>query len=206
MRRALFAAFILSSFGCTEGAPAAPSAGGAESVPAARDAGASSVTGIPSGDDAGAVEVTGIAPAVDAGVDGGSDADAGVTVRVDPCADAGDRGDGAAFADLYRDFFGPTGLANCSAGSICHVPGGTGTDTSGYQCGPDANGCWTSMTTSIVPAGGTMSPEDTALYKVLRKAPPTPGTGPMPRNSAFAFCPPDLARIKAWIAAGAAND
>ncbi|HEY2511677.1 MAG TPA: hypothetical protein VGI39_12500, partial [Polyangiaceae bacterium] len=68
----------------------------------------------------------------------------------DPCADAGDRGDGSTFADLYRDYFGPTGLASCSARSICHVPGGTGAQTSHYICAPDLDACWASMTSSIV--------------------------------------------------------
>jgi hypothetical protein len=123
------------------------------------------------------------------------------------CADAGDRGDGSDFSDLYRDFFGPTGRASCSAQSICHVAGGTGAQTSGgYVCVPDQQACWSSMTTTIVPDGGSATPEDTVLYKALRKAPPTPGSGPMPRNSSFAFCPDDLKRISEWIMAGAAND
>jgi hypothetical protein len=121
----------------------------------------------------------------------------------DYCADAGGRGDGSTFVDLYRDFFGPTGLASCSARSICHVPGGTGAQTSGYECAPDEPSCWASMTRTIVPDGGSATPEQTTLYRVLRKAPPTPGSGPMPRNSSFAFCPDDLARITTWITAGA---
>jgi hypothetical protein len=44
------------------------------------------------------------------------------------------------------------------------------------------------------------------MYKALRKAPPTPGSGPMPFQSTFAFCPHDLQRISDWIAAGAANN
>jgi hypothetical protein len=124
-----------------------------------------------------------------------------------PCDDAGDRGDGSSFTDLYRDFFGPTGLASCSAHSICHVPNGLGAVRSnGYVCFPDQPTCWATMTNTIVPAGGTNMPETTTLYKALRKAPPTPVSGPMPFQSTFAFCPNDLARIKAWIVAGAAND
>jgi hypothetical protein len=62
------------------------------------------------------------------------------------------------------------------------------------------------MTGSIVPKGGTPTPESTKLYEALRKAPPTPGSGPMPRNSTFAFCPADLERIASWIQNGALND
>ncbi|HEX8793640.1 MAG TPA: hypothetical protein VF765_22005 [Polyangiaceae bacterium] len=133
--------------------------------------------------------------------DGGPDAAAS-----DYCLEAGSRGDGSRFTDLYRDFFGPEGGASCSATSICHVPGGTGLKTSGYECAPDQDGCWLSMTSSIVPDGGTPMPESTGLYKALRKAPPTPGSGPMPRNSTFAFCPADLQRITTWIQNGAPND
>jgi hypothetical protein len=136
--------------------------------------------------------------------DDGSPADAGAPG--DYCAEAGSRGDGAAFSDLYRDFFGPSGQASCSAQSICHVDGGTGAKTSGgYVCAPDEASCWASMTSTIVPEGGSATPEQTTLYKALRKAPPTPGSGPMPRNSTFAFCPNDLARIRSWIEAGAAG-
>jgi hypothetical protein len=133
-------------------------------------------------------------------VDGG---DAGVSAY---CIEAGYRGDGSRFTDLYRDFFGPSGGASCSARSICHVEGGTGFLTSGYECAPDQNGCWASMTSSIVPDGGTSMPETTRLYMALRKAPPTPGSGPMPRNSTYAFCPADLERISTWIQNGAHNN
>jgi hypothetical protein len=73
----------------------------------------------------------------------------------------------------------------------------------GYECYPNAPGCWGSMTSTIVPKGGSMTPDQTTLYLVLRKAAPTPGSGPMPRNSSFAFCPDDLARIRTWIMSGA---
>jgi hypothetical protein len=146
-------------------------------------------------------------PGIDAGsapFDAGSEEEAAAPAMVDYCAEAGSRGDGSTFADLYRDFFGPTGQASCSARSICHVPGGTGMQaTGGYQCSPDEPTCWASMTSTIVPEGGSPTPEQTSLYQVLRKAPPTAGSGPMPRNSAFAFCPDDLARIRDWIEAGA---
>jgi hypothetical protein len=134
-------------------------------------------------------------------VDGGSDAGTS-----DYCLDAGNRGDGSTFSDLYRDFFGPTGQATCGAQSICHVAGGTGAQTSGgYVCVPDQKACWSSMTSTIVPSGGVATPEETTLYKALRKAPPMPGSGPMPRNSSFAFCPDDLKRIAAWISSGASE-
>lgn len=132
---------------------------------------------------------------------------AGDAETVDPCADAGDRGDGSTFTDLYRDFFGPTGVASCSRRSLCHVPGGKGAlNSGGYVCVPDQSTCWAAMTGSIVPDGGSPTPEQTTMYKALRKAPPTGGSGPMPFQSSFAFCPNDLQRISAWISAGAANN
>jgi hypothetical protein len=173
--RALALASFLAAAGCSAGEPAAPVVEGI----VRSDSGA----GVTADAAAGASEYVAV---------------------VDPCADAGGRGEGSTFADLYRDFFGPTGLASCSARSICHVPGGTGAQTSGgYECAPDEPSCWASMTSTIVPEGGSATPDQTTLYLVLRKAPPTAGTGPMPRNSGFAFCPDDLARIETWIEAGA---
>ncbi len=152
-------------------------------------------------------------------VDAGSGQDAGTvdTGSVDtgpppnPCADAGYRGEGGTFTDLYRDFFGPPeagpALASCAARPICHVPKGTGElITHGYQCFPDQATCWKSMTSTIVPMGGSASPEDTTLYKALRKGPPSTTSGPMPKDSEFTFCADDLARIRTWIANGAKND
>lgn len=142
-----------------------------------------------------------VSQSADPSVDGGGDA--GISAY---CAEAGDRGDGSTFSDLYRDFFGPTGRASCGAQSICHVEGGTGAQTSGgYVCTPDQQACWSSMTKTIVPSGGTATPEQTTLYRALRKAPPTPGSGPMPRSSPFAFCPDDLKRIADWISTGASQ-
>jgi hypothetical protein len=173
--RTLALASLLAAPSCSAGEAAVPAGGGGEW----RDSGA--------------------------GVTADSAADAAEEVAVvDYCADAGGRSEGSTFADLYRDFFGPTGLASCSARSICHVSGGTGAQTSGgYECVPDEPSCWASMTSTIVPEGGSATPEQTTLYLALRKAPPIHGSGPMPRNSSFAFCPDDLARITTWIEAGA---
>jgi hypothetical protein len=152
----------------------------------------------------GAWGAAGCYPDFDYILDTSQQADSGT--QEDPCLDADDRGDGSTFTDLYTDFFGPTGRASCGASSICHVPGGEGASVSGYTCSTDQASCWTSMTSSIVPEGGSSHPDDTTLYGILRKAPPAPGSGPMPLDSTFAFCPGDLARIEAWIAAGAKND
>jgi hypothetical protein len=123
------------------------------------------------------------------------------------CLDAGDRGSGSTFTDLYRDFFGPTGLASCTAMSACHIsPMGRGYKNTHYTCSPDQSTCWMTMTTSIVPSGGSATPETTTMYRALRKAPPIPHSGPMPLGSTFAFCPSDLQRIAEWIADGAQNN
>jgi hypothetical protein len=168
---------------CSDGDPAIPGLGSGEGV---RDAG-------------GDAALTDVALAE-------AEAAAPEAAMPDYCAEAGYRGDGSTFADLYRDFFGPEGGASCSARSICHVPNGTGMQASGgYQCAPDEPTCWATMTSTIVPEGGSATPEQTTLYLALRKAPPQSGSGPMPRNSAFAFCPDDLARIRSWISSGAAG-
>jgi hypothetical protein len=184
LRRAFVSAFLLGVFACSDGSHGAPSV--VDSGQPAFDGGAEGIA-----EDAGAEGTPEDAGAMDSG-------------GTDYCAEAGSRGAGTAFSDLYRDFFGPSGQASCSARSICHVPGGTGMQTSGgYVCSPDEPSCWASMTSTIVPDGGSTTPEETMLYRALRKAPPTPGSGPMPRNSTFAFCPDDLTRLRSWIVAGA---
>jgi hypothetical protein len=140
------------------------------------------------------------AETADAGVDGAPVSS--------PCDDAGRPDGGSTWTDLYRDYFGPTGLASCTALSNCHgASTQTGATNSGFVCGNTKDECFLGITAplSIVPEGGTATPEQTTLYIALRKAPPNRG-GAMPRNSAFAFCPSDLMRIEGWIAAGAAND
>jgi hypothetical protein len=113
---------------------------------------------------------------------------------------------GATWGDLYRDCFGPD-HASCGQ-PACH---GSETDmgarSSGFVCGVTAEECWMGMTAvgSIVPSGGSETPDSTALYTALRKAPPGSG-GTMPSMSTFAFTQADLERIATWIEGGAKDD
>jgi hypothetical protein len=125
----------------------------------------------------------------------------------DPNADAGS---GTAWSDLYRDYFGPTGVASC-AGTVgaCHgETTGLGFQSSQYLCAGGVSGCYTGITNKsaglVVVGDTTDSPTDSTLYAVLRKE--CIG-GVMPKQPAsFFFSPADMKRITAWIGAGAPNN
>jgi hypothetical protein len=133
-----------------------------------------------------------------------AEADGGACSALDP-----DAGSGTAWSDLYRDYFGPTGEASCAGNGQCH--GNTtqaGYLGSGYVCGPTAAECYTGITSTaagLVTVGDTTDdPTLTPLYTVLRKC---SGTGSMPKLPAdLMFTSADMARIAAWIKAGAPNN
>jgi hypothetical protein len=112
------------------------------------------------------------------------------------------------WAYLYGCYFGPSGVASCTftAGGCHGGPSELGTQfTNGYICGSDPTACWQTMTSS-----GTVSassdPTSTTLFTVLR----TQATGEatlMPlAPTSVVFESGDMARIAAWIIAGAKND
>jgi hypothetical protein len=119
-----------------------------------------------------------------------------------------DAGSGTTWGDLYRDFFGPTGKASCAGNGACH--GDTsqaGYNGSGYQCPGTAAECYagiTATTPGLVTPGPVGDPTTTGLYLILRKC---SGGGLMPKAPATVeFTAADMARIAAWIQAGAPND
>jgi hypothetical protein len=126
------------------------------------------------------------------------------------CVDDSDAGTGDTWTSLYADYFGPTGKASCAGTGVCH--GDTtqaGYLGSNYDCGHTAADCYTGITSAaagIVTAGQPVSdPTTTGLYVVLRKC--SGGVGSMPKAPAdVAFTTGDMARIGAWIQAGAPND
>lgn len=71
----------------------------------------------------------------------------GQSLTPDPCdATKG----GHTWTDLYTCYFGPTGKANCSAQSACHVsPNSSAAAISGFVCGSTKESCWFGMTHSI---------------------------------------------------------
>jgi hypothetical protein len=131
-----------------------------------------------------------------------------------PDTDAGSDGPAAGrWQDLYASYFGPDGQANCSQGTgACHsVSSDLGVATSGFVCGPTSDSCWHGMNqglaghAALVPAGGASDAAQTLLWAALYKAKPSGGTvsNNMPQNLTYMFTSADLARIAAWIQAGA---
>jgi hypothetical protein len=125
----------------------------------------------------------------------------------DPNADAGF---GQAWSDLYRDYFGPSGIASCAGtAGACHgEPTGLGAQSSNYVCAGGVSGCYDGITNKaagIVTVGDTTDdPTNSGLYAVLRKA--CIG-GSMPKQPAsVTFSPADMKRITGWIGAGAPNN
>ncbi|HSY21186.1 MAG TPA: hypothetical protein VK841_03680 [Polyangiaceae bacterium] len=153
----------------------------------------------------------------DANANAGSSGDAttapeGASTEGDQCPGAAAEGE---WADLYRCYFGATGIANCGQSDSCHqTSAGVGTESSGFVCGQTADSCWRGMTSSslsffspIVPTdGGPPDVTSVTLWSVLRK---TSGQGlnDMPyAPTTVVFAAPDMARIAAWIQRGAPND
>ena len=119
----------------------------------------------------------------------------------DPTRDAGS---GHAWADLYRDYFGPEGQASCSGTGACHASAtDKGAVNSDFVCGADAEACYAGITSpqaGLVFAGDkTTDPKSTTLYAVLRKK---CGGGSMPDEPKFAFDTADMQRIVDWMRAG----
>jgi hypothetical protein len=151
-------------------------------------------------DGAGAPEAS-----LDGGLEGAPDSGPGFLDASSDCRPDGGHG-GHRWQDLYACYFGGTGVASCGSIAMCH---GTATDngtaTTGFLCSPtDSTGCWQSTVAVLLPEGGTPDPTTTLLYTTLRK---TDGTGSMPLlPSTLVFQTGDIARIVAWIDAGAPNN
>jgi len=121
---------------------------------------------------------------------------------------------------LYDCYFGPLGLANCSAQSQCHASiDGLGAQLGyGFVCGPTSDTCWKGMTLTSAPAlvpKVVPDPTKTFLYTALHKTTGTPATlaNNMPLESpgnptipAYTFTPAELACIVDWMKAGAKED
>lgn len=141
----------------------------------------------------------------DAKVNGGD-------ARFDAAAPTGPAGPGVSggstWAELYRDYFGPTGRASCAGDGACHGSSDQpGAQASGYVCAGGQDGCYSGITNPktrlVVPGDTTTPPEKTGLHIILRKS---DGTGIMPKRPEFVFADADMRRIDAWIASGAPND
>jgi len=117
-----------------------------------------------------------------------------------------ERGSGATWTDLYRDFFGPNNQpGSCSFRANCH---GT-TLRGGLLCGADKDACYASMTRDLTPPEKKDTPDTAALFSIIRMRSPVDGSliGIMPQEpNDCAFSDVSVKRIKAWIAKGAPND
>jgi hypothetical protein len=104
---------------------------------------------------------------------------------------------------LYTDYFGPKGAASCTSSGTCHGDGSqTGARKSNFICGSTEATCYDGMfAAQLVPIGGASDPSQVNLRFALRTA----AGGTMPKASGFVFSDSDLARIDAWIRAGAAR-
>jgi hypothetical protein len=152
------------------------------------------------GGDASTVVDSGETP--DAGSDAGSD-----NVLPAGCAPDGGHG-GDRWQDLYHCYFGPTGVANCSLNGSCHVAGAGSAGI--WTCGTTSAQCYAGMLSNpamLVPDGGAHDATQTLLYMSLRKSDGSASFLPMPMTPAdVTFDTQDLARIDAWIMAGAPNN
>jgi hypothetical protein len=113
----------------------------------------------------------------------------------------------ARFSELYRDYFGPTGVASCAGDGACHGSAHQdGALASGYVCGDTASACRASIVRAgLVSREGAALVEATRLYQILRK--PDGRFGSMPkRPETLTFSKEDMARIGSWIDAGAPDD
>ena len=129
-----------------------------------------------------------------------------------PTADAN-----ATWTALYKDLFGPASIGQCGSATrtgqngttSCHQDGtGNGAQASGFICGTTQQDCYTGITNPAAQFIGQQvvvacSPCGSYLTQVLRHD----GGGIMPFYPEDAvFSDDDMARVSAWIAAGAQND
>jgi hypothetical protein len=132
---------------------------------------------------------------------------------------------------LYGCYFGPTGVANCSALPLCHgnyTSTYVGAQSSGFVCGSTKDDCWHGMTHAapqiqfpfapIVQSGAT-SIGGTLLWKALHKAgtPNDTNNGvnsnnmPLAGNNlsgpaSYSFTTADHDCLDGWVKAGAKNN
>jgi len=139
-------------------------------------------------------------------VDAGPIGDAGLSPE-----DLVDAGAGTTWIDLYRDLFGPMGLASCAGSGSCHgsadQAGAHG--SFGYVCAT-RDGCRESMlslATGLVQPQDFDAPAESGLVTALRRRSAS-GTvvGTMPRTSPYVFSHDAIARIESWIGRGAPAD
>jgi len=146
----------------------------------------------------------GVPPRVDASMADASLADVVVVDVVFPVfsLDAG-----STWTDLYRDYFGTSGVASCAGDGFCH--GSTtqhGYLVSGFLCPPgQQTDCYDGITSPADSGAGLITPgrsfRDDYISQVLRQE--DDAGGGMPKSPDYTFTHVDIERISAWIEAGA---
>ena len=125
----------------------------------------------------------------------------------------------ATWTTLYADLFGPAGIGQCGDAtrtgangttSCHHDSGGNGALASGFVCGETEQDCYDGITSSMANFLGQQvvvacSPCGSYLTQVLRHGDGDGGVvGLMPfYPENVVFSDDDMARVSAWIAAGA---
>jgi len=128
----------------------------------------------------------------------------------------------ATWTALYKDLFGPASIGQCGAPTRtgqngttnCHQKDGdNGAVSSGFICGDTQQSCYDGITSPNAAFIGqkvvvACSPCGSYLTQVLRRSDGDGGiTGIMPFYPENAvFSDDDMARVTAWIAAGAQNN
>ena len=117
---------------------------------------------------------------------------------------------GTTWRSLYRDYFGPAGVASCAgpAASDCHGS----TSQMGYQMsyflcpfGDASSACYAGFTSGAAPLvePDASFSDDTLSYDLCQL---TPSEGTMPFGCTYYFTPVDMERIGDWVNAGAKDN
>jgi hypothetical protein len=104
------------------------------------------------------------------------------------------------WSELYSNYFGKGGAADCSASADCHID-----SKKGFKCGGDKATCYAGM----IASGNVVVGPNAASSPLLDPA-QSPlcgiGTGNMPPDCKYSFSAAAVADIKQWLMAGGGND
>ncbi len=116
---------------------------------------------------------------------------------------------GTTWTSLYRDYFGPAGVATCvgAAAGDCHAsPSDLGYQMSYFLCpaGDAGAACYTSFTS---PYANLLDPDASFVEDPVSDVLCQPGPiGTMPLNCTYVFTSVDIERIADWVNAGAPDN
>ena len=151
----------------------------------------------------------------------------GELLITDPCSTDAP----STWTSLYTCYFGPSGVASCTAQTSCHgASSQLGSQVSGFVCGGSKASCWQGMTqqvdgglfppivclSALGCSGGVSDPTKTTLWGDLHQSSASngqldnmpcgdPAGTPIPCHAdtaTYTFTSDDLARISSWITQG----